>query len=801
MRRACEGPAGTAIAGLAAQAVLLAALAQTVALSAAGWVAGIVFACAVNVALARGLVRSGRHAPTPADWVTLLRATFVGGVTALVADGLVRPTSTPALVTLAALALVLDGVDGRVARRTHTATRLGARFDMEVDAWLILVLSIHAVRFAGAWVLAIGLARYTFAAASLLLPWLRADTPPRYWNKAVAAIQGVTLTVAAAQVLPRAAIEAALIIAAALLTESFGHQVAWLWRQRRGETLPPAQRSPGSWRSASLTVLAGLLLWVALVLPDQIHLLSATAFVRIPATWLIVVVLATLLPPVARRLAGAVIGILLALLVLVKLLDMAFFQAFNRPVNLLTDWTYFSPGLGVLIDTFGRTRASAILVVAALCIAVILTVLPWATLRLLRAVAQCPRRWSVRAVGALGVVWLVCAVTEVQAPGVPGNVASHAALRMVHQRFDAVWRGLADHRVFATQIADDPLAQMPAACLLSALEGKDVLLIFVESYGRVAVEGSSFAPGVDSVLAAGTRAMLAHGYGARSAFLVSPTFGGASWLAHSTLESGLWIDTEQRYNQLLASNRTTLASAFQRAGWRTVSDVPADTGEWRQGKLFYRFDQLYNGSNVGYRGPRFSYAPMPDQYTLAAFRRLELTRPDRPLVFAEIDLVSSHDPWTPLPHLVPWDRIDDGTIFTPQPAEGLSPNLAFKSDQIVRALYGQSIEYSMNALFSFLTTYPDPNLVLIVLGDHQPWKIVSGNAPGHDVPVSIIAHDPAVLERIAEWNWQPGMLPGTTAPVWHMSAFRNRFLGAFSPDCTTGSNSRGQPMHSVRRAN
>ena len=162
---------------------------------------------------------------------------------------------------------------------------------------------------------------------------------------------------------------------------------------------------------------------------------------------------------------------------------------------------------------------------------------------------------------------------------------------------------------------------------------------------------------------------------------------------------------------------------------------------------------------MGYRGPKFSYATMPDQYVLSAFHRLELARTDRTPVMAEIDLVSSHHPWTPLPHLVDWNQVGDGTIFDGVPEQGESPEDAFQSPDKVRALYGQSIEYTLTALFSFITTYPDPNLVVIVVGDHQPHSYVSGKKPGHDVPISIIAHDPAVLRQTAAWRWQEGMLP------------------------------------------
>src|SRR6185436_37921 len=103
--------------------------------------------------------------------------------------------------------------------------------------------------------------------------------------------------------------------------------------------------------------------------------------------------------------------------------------------------------------------------------------------------------------------------------------------------------------------------------LLTHLRGKDVVFAFVESYGRSAVQGSSFSRGVDRVLDDGTRRLRAHGFDSRSAFLTSPTFGAISWLAHSTFQSGLWVDSQQRYDALMTSQRLTLSTLFERAGW------------------------------------------------------------------------------------------------------------------------------------------------------------------------------------------------------------------------------------------
>jgi phosphatidylglycerophosphate synthase len=223
------------VTGLLAQLVLLAALAGTVGLSGSGWVVGIACAVITNALLARGLACFGTDRLGPADWVTLARATLAGGVAALIADAYARTAPVTTLVALTVVALVLDAVDGRVARRTKTESTLGALFDGEVDAFLILVLSVYVARSAGAWVLAIGAARYVFLAAGWLLPWMRRTLPPRYWRKVVAATQGVALTLAVSDVLPRIPTSTVLAVSLALLAESFGRDVGWLWRRRRVE--------------------------------------------------------------------------------------------------------------------------------------------------------------------------------------------------------------------------------------------------------------------------------------------------------------------------------------------------------------------------------------------------------------------------------------------------------------------------------------------------------------------------------------------------------------------------------------
>jgi phosphatidylglycerophosphate synthase len=758
---------------LLAAVLLIAALAGTVALSAAGWVVGVTCGVLTNVALARGLSRYHSDRLGPADWVTLARATLAVGVAALVADSFEEPAPVTTLVSLTVVALALDAVDGWVARRTRTTATLGAHFDAEVDAFLILVLSVYVARSAGVWVLAIGAARYAFLAAGWPLRWMRAPLPPRYWRKVVAATQGIVLTVAAADVLPRAVMQAALVAALALLGESFGRDVWWLWRHR-------GAAQGGRVRTGVarvLTILSVLVVSLALVAPDQPNRLTPSAFVRLPLEGLAIIALALVLPATARRVLAWVVGPALGLLVIVKILDIGFLTTFDRPFDPFQDTSYAGTGIETLRASIGRSDANLVVAGAVVLAVALLVLTTLAVRRLTRDVAG-HRRWSLRAVTVLGAVWLLCWVFGVQlVPGTP--IASTSAAGLVVHEVRTAWADIRDPAVFASAIRHDRFRDTAGNQLLTDLRGKDVIVAFVESYGKVAVQGSSFSPQVDAVLANGTKRLQAAGFSSRSAFLTSPTFGGISWLAHSTLQSGVWVDNQRRYDQLVTTNRLTLSDAFKRAGWRTVDDVPSNNRAWPQGSSFYHYDRVYDRRDVGYRGPSFAYASMPDQYVLAGLQRLELAKPHRRPLFAEVDLVSSHIPWTRIPRLIAWRDVGNGSIFNSIPVDHTTKAALFNDSERVRAAYGRSIRYTLNTLVSFVQHYGDDHLVLVVLGDHQPATMVTGEGASHDVPISIIAHDPAVLHRIAAWGWQDGLLPSSGAPVWPMDAFRDRFLGAF----------------------
>jgi len=767
--------------GMLATAALLGIVSATAGLGIAGWIVGLVTGSAATALLVTARMRSDQPAIFPADWVTLTRTLLIAGIAGLVADSFGGPVSVTALVTLSIVALVLDAVDGQVARLTGTATPLGARIDGEVDAFLILLLSIAVSQDYGGWVLLMGAARYALLIAGWLIPWLAAPLPPRYWRKVVAAVQGIVLTVAASGLVERRTGMIAVAAALLLLAESFGHDVIWLYRTGAGPRTRRALR-------LAITALSVVLVWGVLVAPDRIFQLTPAAFARIPMEGLALVAVAVVLPAWPRRIVAAVAGILFGLLTLIKILNIGFYAEIGRAFNPVLDWGDISPAVGVVRDTIGTTLTNIALVAVWLGLILVISAITASAIHITTVAAR-HRRATVRALAALTAAWALCAGLSLHlVRGFP--VASTSAAGLVVDQVRDTQTALHDQRLFEQALnRSDPEASVPASDLLTGLRGKDVIIAFVESYGKVAVQGTSFSPAIDAALRRSTASLARAGWSTRSAWVTSPGFGGISQLAHSTLQSGLWINTIQRYAELVASHRFTLSSAFDKAGWRTVSDSPEDDYAWLPGPQFYHFDQLYDRSNVGYHGPAFSYASMPDQYTLAEFQRLELGPGHKP-VMAEIDLVSSHTPWAPLPVMVPWNKVGNGSIFDPLPARSESPSAVWRNASTVRQAFGKSIQYSMQALTSWVTEFNDPNLVLILLGDEQPGSPISSPGASHAVPISIIARDPSVFRQIASWHWQDGLLPGPSAPLELMDAFRNQFLDAFST-----ASSQAAPAH------
>ena len=435
----------------------------------------------------------------------------------------------------------------------------------------------------------------------------------------------------------------AVAVALLLLVHSFGHDVI--------VALPP-RCGPGreASRACSTAAIAVVVVWVALVAPDRLDKLTPSSFVRIPLEALVLLGLSLVLPARPRRVLAAVAGATFGLLAVIKILDMAFNAQLDRPFNLVSDWGNLVLGIGVVRDSVGTRLTDEFIVLAVLGLIALTALVTASTVRL-SAVTARHRRGSARSLLSVGLVWVISAAMSLQlAPG--SSLASLSTAQLAVAQVGDAAAAIRDQQRFEVALRTaDPAAKIPASDLLDGLRGKDVLLVFVESYGQVAVQGTSYSPGDRHGAASRHDHPERRGFSARTAYLTSSTFGGMSWIAHSTLQSG-FVDRqsgalrpahgEQATDHQLGIRQGGVAHGQRQPG-RQTSLVAG------QGVLSLR-EALRSQQR---RLPRteFSWAAMPDQYTLAKFQHNELG-PGHPPVMAEMDLVSSHTPWTPLPRMV-----------------------------------------------------------------------------------------------------------------------------------------------------
>jgi hypothetical protein len=239
--------------------------------------------------------------------------------------------------------------------------------------------------------------------------------------------------------------------------------------------------------AGATTILAVLLVWFALVGPNEISRFSLAAFLRIPIEGLVLVAIVVMLPVTARRIVAAFVGVVLGLLAVVKIVDMGFFVAINRPFNPAADWSYFQSAEGLLAVSIGRPKAILFLTLAGIVGAAVLVFTPLALLRLSRLAAR-HRTTSLRTVTALGMIWILCAVFGVQFVS-DTPVASTSAASLASDQVRGLHAGLTDKQTLVKEAADDPFSNTPAGDLLTGPRGKDVIIDFVESYGQVSVQG------------------------------------------------------------------------------------------------------------------------------------------------------------------------------------------------------------------------------------------------------------------------------------------------------------------------
>lgn len=515
-----------------------------------------------------------------------------------------------------------------------------------------------------------------------------------------------------------------------------------------------APARPG-WPSLLLAVLA---IHLALVLPDRPEALRITLpLLRLPVELpLILLTLAAL----RSRLVAGLVAAALALLVALKLGDLAMLASLGRRFNPVGDLSLAGAGLRLLAGAVG-TPAAVALAVAALLAVLGLAALLWRAAATWADLSSGPQRRVALALSA------ALAAGALLLPGPHATVARFALDRL---RLSAAT--LADLRDFRRLAASDPMQGAPGA--LSRLD-RDLLVIFVESYGRASLDGALYAKGTRELLAASEADLAASGLAMRSGWLAAPTSGGQSWLSHATFAMGLWIDSQSRYRAALASGRASLFGLAAANGLRTAAVMPAITRPWPESQAM-GFQTLLGAADLGYRGKPFNWVTMPDQFTLQALDRLlrDGSRDDGPPLVAQVALISSHAPWVPVPRMLDWDRLGDGRVFDAMAEAGDPTQVVWRDPDRVRAQYGRAIDYSLRAVLGYARRHTDDPPLLIVLGDHQAAGSIAQDVRA-EVPLHVIG-PPDLVARTAEWGLSEGLIPPAEAPVLPMDRMRDLIL-------------------------
>jgi len=440
-------------------------------------------------------------------------------------------------------------------------------------------------------------------------------------------------------------------------------------------------------------------------------------------------------------------------LVVGRYLDVAAPALYGRPVNLYWDLRHLSAVAAMMTDAVsGAAVAGLVAAVVAGLVGLYLLAL-WA-FRQVAAAAAHPKVRATLGIAATTALALYALErgTGMTAPGV-------AFAPPVSESY---WRHA---RTLAVQLASREQAvaasRQSTESDLSRVDGADVFLVFVESYGATTYDRPDLAAPLAAARARFAADIAASGREVVSAFVGSPTFGGSSWLAHVTLMTGVETRDEGANATLMAQRRDTLVTAFARAGYRTVALMPGLQHQWPEG-AFYGFDQIYDAAALAYQGPRFGWWTVPDQFALARLDALEGRAPGDPPRFVFFPTTSTHAPFGPTaPYQPDWAR-----MLSPEPYG--EPDLGLAQARVPDYLnlapsYANAVTYAYATLGGYLRTHAGRDVVLVILGDHQPAAAVSGEGASWDVPVHVVASRAAVLERFRAGGFRDGLAPPRAA--------------------------------------
>ena len=536
-------------------------------------------------------------------------------------------------------------------------------------------------------------------------------------------------------------------------------------------------------------ILAALPVWLALIVPNHPGAMTWGAFRMFPLELPAILLGLAALP---RRgwpttLVRAALTAAIALSVPWRVADAATFTSFSRGFNPLIDLHLIEAGLRLATGAIGALGTVAAVAGAALALMAALAMIWWATGVWAGAATGRAVRLGAASLATLGAVvaaaevgqamrvWSLPAALRAAMP--PG--AAFAARHGI-ERADLIRTTRASLAEFHAASSADPFAGAPG--LFARAREADILIVFVESYARSSMDVPLYAETHVPTLRAAEAPLAAAGLAVVSGWLTSPIAGGQSWLAHGTLASGLTVDGQARYGAMLAAPRRTLFHLARDAGYHTLAVAPAVVLPWPEADLL-GFDTVWNAAALDYRGRPFNWVTMPDQFTLAQVDRMRPALTDAP-VLAQVALISSHAPWTPVPRPIPWDQVGDGSAFDAMAAEGPAPPEVWADRDRVRDFYRRSLDYALSVAFDWAARPRARPTLTVVLGDHPPAPFVALSG-SRDVPVHLIG-PPDLVAAFADWDWTPGLVPAADAPVWPMADFRDRFLAALAEDDRAG---------------
>jgi len=334
-------------------------------------------------------------------------------------------------------------------------------------------------------------------------------------------------------------------------------------------------------------------------------------------------------------------------------------------------------------------------------------------------------------------------------------------------------------------------AQEAGGRFLDLLEGRDVFLFLVESYGYTLYGEPEHFRLAEPFLTRIESRLESTGYRIVSNFLDSSAFGGNSWLADATLASGVRIADQTAYQALLGSPVKPMAAWFREAGYLTVNSMPATTSSWPEGE-FFRFERKYYFRDFGYRGPTFKWAPMTDQFAMNLIHRREVAPASRPL-FVQFVMISGHYPFNLIPrYFEDWSELGDGSLYAREDSVRVLP-IAPGAATAGAAGYAAAMEYQLTVVSEYLARFLAARRVLaVVVGDHQPYSGITGRGKPRSVPIHLLSREPALLEPFLDRGYTPGWVPRQPPPHAGMEGFLPALLEDFSSGAASSPRGSGQ---------